>query len=441
MPIFALATSPGISGLAVVRLSGTGSLNIAKKITKKNKLRPRIANFTNFYDLSNCLIDKGIYIFFPGPNSYTGDDVIEFHLHGSNAVINCFLKNLSKFKNCRLAKPGEFSQIALLNKKINLLQAEALIDLINSETEIQRVHALKMMSDDTTRLYENLRSEIIKILSDYEAVIDFSDDDVQDNIFIQNRSKLLKLKHKIDEIIKKGENTEKIRDGFTIAIVGPPNSGKSSLMNRLIQREASIVSKIPGTTRDVIEASIMLNGYLVKFLDTAGIRKAQNIIEKKGIELTNKLLKNSDLKIFIFDYSKPIPNNFLNLFDQRSIILLNKIDLSSKQKFKNLLKLNVIKISVKKNLGIEKLLKLISRKIISNFKIEKDSVISRLRHQKSLINASLLISNCLKKSKISEIDIAAEDLRLAARSLGEIVGSVNVEEVLDNIFRDFCIGK
>ena len=298
-----------------------------------------------------------------------------------------------------------------------------------------------MMSDDTTRLYENLRSEIIKILSNYEAVIDFSEDDVQDNIFIQNRSKLLKLKHKIDEIIKKGENTEKIRDGFTIAIVGPPNSGKSSLMNRLIQREASIVSKIPGTTRDVIEASIMLNGYLVKFLDTAGIRKAENIIEKKGIELTNKLLKNSDLKIFIFDYSKPIPNNFLNLFDQRSIILLNKIDLSSKQKFKNLLKLNVIKISVKKNLGIEKLLKLISRKIISNFKIEKDSVISRLRHQKSLINASLLISNCLKKSKISEIDIAAEDLRLAARSLGEIVGSVNVEEVLDNIFRDFCIGK
>ncbi|MFM8423254.1 MAG: tRNA uridine-5-carboxymethylaminomethyl(34) synthesis GTPase MnmE, partial [Candidatus Fonsibacter sp.] len=225
MSIFALATAPGISGLAVIRVSGKEALKIAKTITKFKKIKARIANFSSFYDSKNKIIDKGIFIFFPKPNSYTGDDVVEFHVHGSNAVVKYFLEVLSKFKNCRLAKPGEFTKTALLNKKINLLQAESLIDLINSETELQRTQALRVMNDDTTKVYNNLRTDLIKILADYEAVIDFSDDEVGDSVFFNNRDKLLKINDKIKEIIQRSQNSEKIREGFKVSIIGPTNSG------------------------------------------------------------------------------------------------------------------------------------------------------------------------------------------------------------------------
>ena len=441
MSIFALATAPGTAGLAVIRVSGKEAFRVTKTITKFKKIKPRVANFSSFYDHKNKVIDKGIFIFFPKPNSYTGDDVVEFHIHGSNAVVKYFLKILSGFKNCRLAKPGEFTKTALLNKKINLLQAECLIDLINSETELQRIQALKVMNEDTTKVYNNLRNEMIKILSDYEAVIDFSDDEVGDNVFSNNRDKLLKINDKIREIILNGENSEKIREGFKVSIIGPTNSGKSSLMNCLANREVSIVSNIPGTTRDLIETSIMLNGKLVRFFDTAGLRNSKNIIEKKGISLTNKNLKDSDLKLIIFDYTKKIDNKILKLFDSKSILVLNKIDIKSSNKFLNEEIYKPLKISVKKNIGIANLVKRISKKIDEHFKVNLDNIISRQRHRKSLENTVFFIERCLNKKSIDQIDLAAEDLRLAVRNLGEIVGYVNVEELLERIFKDFCIGK
>ena len=441
MSIFALATAPGTSGLAVIRVSGKEAFKVAKTLTKFKKIKPRIANFSSFYDHKNQIIDKGIFIFFPKPNSYTGDDVVEFHVHGSNAVIKYFLKTLSSFKNCRLAKPGEFTKTALLNKKINLLQAESLIDLINSETELQRIQALKVMNEDTTKVYNNLRDEMIKILSDYEAVIDFSDDEVGDNVFLNNRDKLLKINDKIKEIIHKGENSEKIRNGFKVSIVGPTNSGKSSLINCLANRQVSIVSNIPGTTRDLIEISILLNGKLVRFFDTAGLRKSKNILEKKGISLTNKNLRDSDLKLFIFDHTKKIDKKILNLYDQKSILVLNKIDIKKPNNFSENKIYKPIRISVKKNIGISTLVKIISKKIDDRFKVNEDNIISRERHRKNLENAVFFIEKCLNKKSINQIDLAAEDLRLAVRNLGEIVGYVNVEELLDRIFKDFCIGK
>jgi tRNA modification GTPase len=441
MSIFALATAPGTSGLAVIRVSGKDALKIAMSITQIKKIKPRLANFGPFYDQKKEIIDNGIYIFFPKPNSYTGDDVVEFHVHGSNSVIKYFLKTLSGFKNCRLAKPGEFTKTALLNKKINLLQAESLIDLINSETELQRKQALRIMNDDTTKIYDDLRNEIIKILSDYEAVIDFSDDEVGDNVFLINRPKLLNLNNKIKNIIYKSKNSEKIREGFKISIIGPTNSGKSSLMNCLANREVSIVSNIPGTTRDVIETSIMLNGKLVRFFDTAGLRKSKNVIEKKGISLTKKSLENSDLKLIIFDQTKRIDKKILRLYDSKSILVLNKIDIKSS---KNIFKKKIykpIKISAKKNIGISNLIKIISKEIDQHFALNEDNIVSRQRHIKSLENAMFFINKSLKKTSINQIDLAAEDLRLATRSLGEILGYVNVEELLDRIFKDFCIGK
>ena len=441
MSIFALATAPGTSGLAVIRVSGKEAFKAAKRLTKFKKIKPRVANFSSFYDNKNQIIDKGIFIFFPKPNSYTGDDVVEFHVHGSNAVIKYFLKTLSSFKNCRLAKPGEFTKTALLNKKINLLQAESLIDLINSETELQRTQALRIMNEDTTKVYNNLRDEVIKILSDYEAVIDFSDDEVGNNVFLNNRNKLLKINDKIKEIIRKGENSEKIREGFKVSIVGPTNSGKSSLINSLANRQVSIVSNIPGTTRDLIETSILLNGKLVRFFDTAGFRSSKNIIEKKGISLTNKNLKDSDLKLIIFDHTKKIDKQILKLYDQKSILVLNKIDIKKANKFLEDKIYKPIRISAKKNLGISNLVKTISKKIDDHFEVNEDNIISRQRHKKSLENTVFFIKKCLNKKSINQVDLAAEDLRLAVRNLGEIVGYVNVEELLDRIFKDFCIGK
>jgi tRNA modification GTPase len=445
MSIFALATAPGTSGLAVIRISGKEAFKVAKTLTKFKKIKPRIANFSSFYDNKNQIIDKGIFIFFPKPNSYTGDDVVEFHVHGSNAVIKYFLKTLSTFKNCRLAKPGEFTKTALLNKKINLLQAESLIDLINSETELQRTQALKVMNEDTTKVYNSLRDEMIKILSDYEAVIDFSDDEVGDNVFLNNRDKLLKINEKIKEIIRKGENSEKIREGFKVSIIGPTNSGKSSLINCLANRQVSIVSNIPGTTRDLIEISILLNGKLVRLFDTAGFRNSKNIIEKKGISLTQSNLKDSDLKLIIFDHTKKIDKKIdkkiLKLFDDKSILVLNKIDIKKTNIFLEDKIYKPIRISAKKNIGVSNLVKIISKKIDDHFKVNEDNIVSRQRHVKSLENAVFFINRCLNKKSINQIDLAAEDLRLAVRNLGEIVGFVNVEELLDRIFKDFCIGK
>ncbi len=441
MSIFALATAPGISGLAVIRVSGKEALKVAKTITKFKKIKPRIANFSSFFDSKNEIIDKGIFIFFPKPNSYTGEDIVEFHVHGSNAVIKYFIKVLSRFKNCRLAKPGEFTKTALLNKKINLLQAESIIDLINSETELQRIQALRVMNDDTTKIYNNLRVDLIKILADYEAVIDFSDDEVGDSVFFNNRDKLLKINDKIKKIIQISQNSEKIREGFKVSIIGPTNSGKSSLINCLAKRPVSIVSNIPGTTRDLIEASIMLDGKLVRFFDTAGLRHSKDSIEKKGISLTNENLKVSDLKLFIFDHTKKIDKKILKLFDQKSLLVLNKIDIKSTKKILDNKTYKPIRISAKKNIGISKLINEISKKIDDHFKVNEDNIISRQRHVKSLENTVFFIQKCVKKNSINQIDLAAEDLRLAVRNLGEIVGFVNVEELLDKIFKDFCIGK
>ena len=228
---------------------------------------------------------------------------------------------------------------------------------------------------------------------------------------------------------------------FRSSIVGPTNSGKSSLINCLANRQVSIVSNIPGTTRDLIEISILLNGKLVRFFDTAGLRKSKNILEKKGISLTNKNLRDSDLKLFIFDHTKKIDKKILNLYDQKSILVLNKIDIKKPNNFSENKIYKPIRISVKKNIGISTLVKIISKKIDDHFKVNEDNIISRERHRKNLENTVFFIEKCLNKKSINQIDLAAEDLRLAVRNLGEIVGYVNVEELLDRIFKDFCIGK
>jgi len=276
MTIFALSTGPGIAGIAVIRVSGRNAADVVKKITGNKLPTPRVANLTKFNKIGTKeLIDEGVIIWFPGPNSYTGEDLAEFHIHGSRAVINAMHSSISKIKNCRFAAPGEFTKRAFQNGKINLLKAESIADLISAETEIQRKQALKIMSGKTSSKFNSWREKLLKILSHIEAKIDFPDEDLPQNIISEIRTTSNTILAEIKKTINDQKVGERIREGFKIAIVGPTNAGKSSLLNYLSKRDVAIVSEVAGTTRDVIETHLNLDGYPVVLSDTAGIRNSK----------------------------------------------------------------------------------------------------------------------------------------------------------------------
>ena len=286
MNIYALSSGRGPSGIAIIRLSGKDTLKFSKRNTKKKNLKSKETNFCKFYNPSdNSLIDEGSLLWFPGPNSFTGEDLAEFHIHGSNAVITCFLKVLSNFEDCRLADPGEFTKIAFQNDKIDLVEAESIGDLIHAETEIQRQQAIKLVQGSASNYYNDLRNKLIKSLAYIEAKIDFAEDDLPESVLKEVQKSIKEVHRDIKKILEDHKVGEKIRDGFRVSIVGEVNAGKSSLLNLLSKRDAAIVSEQKGTTRDIIEVYINIDGYPVILADTAGIRDSKNEIEKKGISL------------------------------------------------------------------------------------------------------------------------------------------------------------
>ena len=298
MTIYALSSGPGTSGVAVIRVSGKNTAEVIKKLTGSKLPSPRVATLKKFNkNGQKKLIDEGVILWFPGPNSYTGEDLAEFHVHGSRAVINAMHLAISKIKNCRLAEPGEFTKRAFQNGKINLLKAESIADLVSSETEIQRIQALKIMSGRSSDQFNAWRDKLKKILSHIEAKIDFPDEDLPKNISNDIKKKSNSVLKEIKKTLNDQKVGERIREGFKIAIVGPPNSGKSSLLNYLSKRDAAIVSEIAGTTRDVIETHLNLDGYPVIVSDTAGIRSSKNEIEKKGIKIALKRAEDADLRL------------------------------------------------------------------------------------------------------------------------------------------------
>jgi tRNA modification GTPase len=282
MNIYALSTGRGPSGIAIIRLSGEGAIKISKLITQKNNLISKEINFCKFYNpVNNNLIDEGFLLLFPCPNSFTGDNLVEFHIHGSNAVISYFLKVLSEQDNCRLAEPGEFTKIAFQNNKIDLIEAESIGDLIHSETELQRKQALRLVQGNASNYYNNLREKLVKSLAYIEAQIDFAEDDLPQNVLKEVRKSIKEVYEDIRKILEDHKVGEKIRDGFRISIVGEVNAGKSSLLNLLAKRDAAIVSEQKGTTRDIIEVYLNIDGYPVILADKAGIRASENLIENK----------------------------------------------------------------------------------------------------------------------------------------------------------------
>ena len=443
MTIYALSTGPGVSGIAVVRVSGKEAAEVVKQLTGDDLPVPRVAVLKKLKNSNtNEMIDEGIVLWFPGPNSYTGEDLAEFHVHGSRAVVSALHSSISGIKNCRLAEPGEFTKLAFQNGKINLLKAEGIADLVSAETEIQRKQAVEIMSGKSSDKFTSWRAKLLKILAHVEAKIDFPDEDLPKDILDEIQKTSNQVSKEIEKVLDDQKVGERIREGFKIAIVGPTNAGKSSLLNYLSKRDVAIVSEIAGTTRDVIETHLNLDGYPVVVSDTAGIRESKNEIEKKGIKLALNRAEDADLKLIIVDAkSVDFTSVLKELIDENAILVVNKSDLLVGNINNELKKHDHILVSIKNNLNLDKLILKIKKKLENKFISYGDILITRERHRQHLEQCISHLKNFKNKNGSEDYDKAAEDLRLATRHLGMIVGKVDVEEILGSIFNDFCIGK
>jgi len=443
MTIYALSTGPGTSGIAVIRISGEETSKAIELLTGKFVPEPRVATLRKINKINTSeLIDEGIILWFPGPESYTGEDMAEIQVHGSKAVIDALHSSISSIENCRLAEPGEFTKLAFQNGKINLLKAESVADLISSETEIQRQQAIKIMNGKSSDQFNSLREKLLKVLSHVEAKIDFPDEDLPNDILEEIKKSSDDVLINIEKILNDQKVGERIREGFKIAILGPTNAGKSSLLNHLSNRDVAIVSEIAGTTRDVIETHLNIDGYPVIVSDTAGIRESKNEIEKKGIKLSLNRAEEADLKLVVVDVKNLDFTDILKgLLNENAILVINKSDLLDEEIDPEIKKLDHVLISIKENLNIDELISKIKNNLKNKFITSDDILITRERHRQHLKQCFEHLKNFNKKNEVEDFDKAAEDLRLATRHLGMIVGKVDVEEILGSIFNDFCIGK
>lgn len=378
-------------------------------------------------------LDTALVTWFPGPQSFTGEDVAELSLHGSMAVIKKVLAALAEIPGLRLAEAGEFSRRAFLNGKMDLTGAEGLADLIDAETEAQRLQAMRQMKGELGRVYEGWRQRLISLLANIEAYIDFPDEDLPEGLKELAGNQVRELAGAMREHLNDGGRGEKIREGVSIAILGAPNAGKSSLLNRLCRSDKAIVSGTPGTTRDVIEAHLEIAGFPVVVADTAGIREAEGEIEAEGIRRARERAAAADIKIVLFDAGAGgLCKESLALLDARALAVYSRADLGGAPPA------GFIPLSVKDGSGMKELLSLLEEKVKGNFGAAEAPPITRARHRKAVEEALLALQAF---DLGNNIELAAEDLRQAARSLGRITGKIEVDDILDEIFRNFCIGK
>ena len=422
--IFALATKKSKSAISVFRVSGKDTFNKVIKITKTKNIQKNRPKLTYIYDHNGNKVDQVVLTIFKSPKSYTGEDMAEISCHGSIAVINKISDTLLKSK-LRIAEPGEFTKRALMNDKINLLQAEAINEVVNAETDNQRSIAIDNLGGRLGKYIGEINKKLTKLLADVEAIIDFSDEELPKNLI----NEIKEQKRNIVDILKKTiENStlsKKIYTGYKITIIGKPNTGKSSFINFINNKEVSIVTKIPGTTTDLVTSSLEIGGDKYTFVDTAGIRKHKNVIEKIGIEKGLESAKKSDLNLVF------LQNNEINSYKQ----IKNKIFIKSKyDKNKRKIK-GVHNISNITGYGIKSLLNKISKK--NQIPKNNEPIFSRERHLAGIKGALFY----LNKAEIKEIDIFAENVRSSIKSLDTINQKFDIEKILDIIFSDFCIGK
>ena len=444
--IVAISTSVGEGAISIIRLSGNDALNIASKVFTKDltKVDSHTIHY-GFITSNNEKIDEVLVSVMKAPKTFTREDIVEINCHGGIATTNKVLEVLLE-NGARLAEPGEFTKRAFLNGRIDLLEAEATMDLISSKAESARKISINTLTGETSNLIKNLRSELVKIISNIEVNIDYPE--YEDIEVLTNESILpdiKKFKEKLEEIIKKSEDSKVIKEGIRVGIIGRPNVGKSSLLNSLLEEEKAIVTDVPGTTRDIVEGSLIVSGIPLNIIDTAGIRKTEDTVEKIGVEKSLKIIDTSDLLIYILNNNEEITEEEKEILEKKKnkkrIIVVNKIDLKTKLN-KKLLD-SYIEISVKENIGIDKIKDEIKRLFnIGEISTNDMTYLSNARSiallKKSLNNINDAINEI---NNNNPIDIVELSLKESWNNLGEVIGETYTDELLDELFSRFCLGK
>lgn len=450
--IVAISTAPGNAGIGIVRLSGKESFDILKKIFRPvncGDIKGYTIKYGHILDSKKEVIDEVLVSFFVAPKSYTGENMCEINSHGNNIVLKRILQECID-NGATLAEPGEFTKRAFLNGRIDLLQAESVIDIINSKSELERKTALRGLEGYLSKELKNIKSKIFNILTDIEASIDYPEYDIEE----KTNSDILEESKIIEETLEKLENSfetgKMLRDGINVAIVGRPNAGKSSLLNKILKEERAIVTDIEGTTRDTIEEFININGIPFKIIDTAGIRKSNNEVERIGIAKSLKALKEADLTIAIFDVTKEITEEDMQILEEiknkNSIILLNKKDLNdTKIKKEELYKYSkeILEISIKNNEGIEKVYNKMTEIFnVNEISSENTSIITSTRHKQLIKEAKNSVIKAMEViSAGMPIDITAIYFKQAIEEINKITGENVTEDIINEIFSKFCLGK
>lgn len=435
--IFALSSGHGKAGVAVIRISGPGASHALTALAG-DLPRPRTAALRTLRDPGTGeILDRSLIIWFPSPASFSGEDIAELHIHGGRAVIESVLRALSALPGFRMAEPGEFTRRAFEAGKLDLTEAEGLADLIDAETDAQRRQALRQSSGALRTIYEGWRMRLIHALASIEAELDFSDEgDVPQDVADRSRREIMALKSEITAHLDDKRGGEILRDGFRVVIAGPPNAGKSSLMNALARRDVAIVSEQAGTTRDVIEVRLDLGGFPVILMDTAGIRETASEIEREGVRRTLERAKEADLVLWIEDAGSPHPDRgMIPLAGAAIIEAWNKIDLAPPSP-----ESGKLAFSVKTGQGMDRLIAALTDAAREASHVGDNPVITRARHRIELERCRTALDHFLA-GDFTDLELRAEDLRQAATALGRLTGRVDVEDILDRIFADFCIGK
>ncbi|MDE2166154.1 MAG: tRNA uridine-5-carboxymethylaminomethyl(34) synthesis GTPase MnmE [Alphaproteobacteria bacterium] len=440
--IYAFATAPGRAGVAILRLSGPGAADAVRALAGRLPT-PRHALVAEFKDpQSGELIDRGLALYFPAPASLTGEDVAELHVHGGRAVAGALVGVLAARPGLRLAEPGEFSRRAFLNGKLDLTAAEGIADLVAAETAAQRRQALRQMAGEAGRIYEDWRVRLLKAQARVEAEIDFPDEGLLADLAAEVAAELAQIQGEIGAFLADDRRGERLRDGLAVAILGPPNAGKSSLLNALARRDVAITAATAGTTRDVIEVALDLGGFPVTLADTAGLRESRDAIEEEGVRRARARAASADLKLVVVDATRPGEAPAVAaVVDRDCVVVANKMDLAPADAARWTDALGVgatVKISVTTGSGLADLETRLAAEIARRFGGESAPLITRARHRHALTAAAAALE---RYPQAGAPELAAEELRQAVNAVGRITGRVGVEDLLDVVFREFCIGK
>lgn len=446
--ICAIATSVGTSAINIIKISGKESISIVNKLFTKDLLKAKTHTITfGYIKDKEEKVDEVLVSVFLEPNTYTGENIVEINTHGGLAVTNKILEMLLE-QGCRLAEPGEFLKRAFLNGKRDLLEAESISDLINAKTEASRKMSMNGVTGELSRIIKNLRNKLLTIIANIEVNIDYPE--YEDAIVYTNellKNNIIEIKNELKKIVDESEKGSIIKNGINIGIVGKPNVGKSSLLNRLINEDKAIVTDVEGTTRDIVEGKIVINGIEINLIDTAGIRQTSNVVEKIGVEKSKSILETSDLLLAIFDGSKPLTKDDLDILkeieNKKSIIIINKEDLPMQIEKEKFSRYKTLQISIKENKGINDIIEEIKSLFNLNELETQDFTYLSNARQINLIKNCLSLSEEINKQneKNTPVDLIQIDIQRLWEKLGELTGESYKDELLDEIFSKFCLGK